>query len=141
MPNIFSIQKYECLFRIKSTSNDILGIFNSPSLIFLNCGISLVEEFFIISYLDDKWDIESILKVFSEHKWHQVSKMHLILRRTSTSIKVEWLPLFVEVQNNVKISVREENITFQEWMSWLSSQPFNLLYQILVDLLGSKISQ
>ena len=99
--HIFWIQENECFIHIKSTSNDVLSILNTISLIFLQRDFSFVKEFFIISQLNHHRHIKSFLQVFCEDKRHQMPYVHRITWRTTPSIKIESLSFFIWLQYSI----------------------------------------
>lgn len=87
--------------------------------------------------------MEHVLKPFGEVKGDQMAEMQAARRRASARVEIEFLALFVGVENQIQVSkgisdfdawalpVREKQSTTQPTVSRLSSHPFKAFYQFL----------
>lgn len=110
-----------------------------------------MEVFFVISYLNHKWDIELFLKIFIENEWKHVSKMKSLRWWASTCIQIErreiritklnkWLRVFfISSKNKIQIPMREENISCKESMRLFISDFFNSFKQCFVHMITSEL--
>lgn len=87
--------------------------------------------------------MEHVLQPLGEEKGDQMAEMQAARRRASARVEIEFLALFVGVENQIQVSkgisdfdawtlpVREKQSTTQPTVSRLSSHPFKAFYQFL----------
>jgi hypothetical protein len=63
-----------------------------------------------------------------------MAKVHGFRRRTSSCVEIEWLSTFIAIEDKVKISMGEEDLSSQHVMGSFSSEFFNSGEQVAGDL-------
>lgn len=102
-----------------------------------------MEILLIVSNLDNKRHIKSFLKIFVEDERQHVTKMKSFWGGSSSCVKIKWWKVWVGVffkgrENDIQISVREENISGQIFMGWLFGQFLDSAYEVFVQVIASK---
>mmetsp|Transcript_56151 Transcript_56151/g.64089 ORF Transcript_56151/g.64089 Transcript_56151/m.64089 type:complete len:224 (-) Transcript_56151:324-995(-) len=123
--DVFDIGENESFLGVKSTGNDIFNIFHSHLNALIQFEILFMNILFIISDLDDQRDIKSLLQVFSENKGNKMTKVQTLTGGSTSCVQEERFSIFIRVENNIQVSVREEQTTLQKMMNGLSSQSFD----------------
>ena len=68
-----------------------------------------------------------------------MTQMHWLLRRSSSSIKINLPSLSEMIEEQIKISMAEENISSEEMMNWFSGNLFNLIQLFLGNAFQTEI--
>jgi len=103
--DVVCVLENKSLRNIKTACNNILSILKTKTASFFKSQITLPVEFFIISELDHKRNVENTLQPLGELEWHQMAEMESIRRGATTSIQVERFTLFVHIENVLHIAV------------------------------------
>ena len=84
--NIIEVWEYECLWYVKTTSNDVFSVLTGKSLALLHRKI-FPHALLIISQLYNERDLEGILKVSARNIKHGPNVIELSIRSTFKNIK------------------------------------------------------
>lgn len=107
VPYVLQIGEDKGLVGIKAARDNVfrVGVGQFYGVLYLYV---LPYGFLIVRQLYNQGNVEHVLQPFAEHERYEVAQMHRVGTRSSTCVQVKRLSLFVEIQNGVHVSVREE---------------------------------
>jgi hypothetical protein len=137
--DVLAVSEDEGLLRVEAESDDVFDVAHGVLLNFLKSVVLSEQELLIISYLNDEGHIKSLLQVGSENHRNRVSQVHGLIRGASPSVQIKELPLLVEVQDLVQVTVAEEDVPSQEPVKLLSCKNGDFFNELGRDSLAAEL--
>lgn len=103
--HIIEIAKDERLFKLESTSDDILGVLIRKLVSLFDLEVGFHEEFLVVGQLNDERAIKDVLKPLREHERDLMTNVHRSGRRSTARVEVEWLTSLVAIEDERQVSV------------------------------------
>lgn len=128
----------ECLCRVESNGDNVLGVAAAVALNFLDGPFLGEQVLLVICQHDDKRYIEGVLEPLGELEGNSVTDVDAIGRGAPAGIEEEGLASLISVEDELEVAVREDNSSTQEAMWLLPCHTLEPVQQRLVDLLGSE---
>lgn len=135
--HVVVVAENERFLWVEADSDDVCCVCACVALDLLNGALLAEEELLVVGHHDNKWYVEDILQPprevlashtssywrensLGEREWNSVSNVHGVTTWSTTSVEEEWLALLITIEDNVQISVTENNASAHKSM-WLVS--------------------
>lgn len=92
-----------------------------------------MEVLLVVTHHDDQGDSEGLLQILGEDERQQMAQVHGVRRGASPGVEIEWLALFVVVQEGLQVSLGEEDLPPEETVHRLLSELGHSLEQFGSD--------
>lgn len=108
------VQEDEGLLRTETEGDDVLDVADAHVHHMVITQLRPVQIFFIVSDLNDKRHIESLLHVSVHDKWNGMPEVKCLSGGASAGVHVEELAGLVSVEYQVEVPVAEEDASADE---------------------------
>lgn len=127
---------------VEAAGNDVLRVVDAHLATLVERQL-LPQELLVVGQLDHEGAVEHVLQPLGEEEGDQMAEMQAARRGTSARVEVEFLALFVGVENQIQVSkgisdfdawtlpVREKQSTTQPTVNRLSGHLFKAINQFL----------
>lgn len=91
--DVLGVEEHKGLLGVETESKDVFNVAEAHlgcTFLSVEVHVLVIQVLFVISDLDNKRNVKSLLEILRKHHWNAVAHVHGISGRTSSSVEIKW---------------------------------------------------